>query len=461
MRLKLMVTLTLLLFIAPLLVGFGGVIAPAFSWLPVLGLQQLSFNGWLQMLAWPGLSHSLLLTLFTGLGSTLLALCWCFIILKQCWHSQYWFKIERLLVPVLAMPHVAFVLGLVLTFSANGWLARILHHLGFSQHLYPSVIHDSYGIGLLLTLAIKETPFLLLMSMAVLQQLNIKQLQQVAASLGYNPQQTWFRLILPLWLPKLRLAIYAVTGYSLAVVDVALIIGPNQPSTFAVLVWQWFNEPNLELLPRAAAGAMLLLLLTAAIIILLRFIEWLLISYCNQWQYRGVTANVKIHNKTGSNHRIAIKLSQALLLFPLLMLPTLAIWSVAQRWRFPDLFPSRYSWRFWQQQLEPLQSLMTNSLILALISSLSAIILAIVCLEYRQKYQRGLSPWLITVPMIAPQISLLFGMQTLIYTLPGQHYWLWLSWSHWLYVFPYVYLALDGAWRSYDVRLDQTARSLA
>ncbi|PSU98977.1 ABC transporter permease [Photobacterium kishitanii] len=452
---------TLLLFASPLIIGFIGMLAPAFAWIPALNMHQPSFLGWQQLSTWPDLSHSIGLTLLSGLGSTTLALWWCYLILRRYWLSTQWQQIERLLAPLLAFPHVAFVLGFGLMFSSTGWLARIWHHLGLADSFYPTLIHDRYGLGLLLVLAIKETPFLLLMSMSILKQLNIKQFYNASVSLGYDHQQTWRMVIVPLWLPKLRLAIFAVAGYGLAVVDIALIIGPTHPSTLSMLIWQWFTDADLTQLPRAAAGALLLLIIVLLCFGLLRCIEWWLLSHSAAWQYSGPIKTLTLHSRNISKtSAIATLFSYGLLLLPLIMLPILALWSFALRWRFPDLLPSRYSVRFWYQQFEPLQQLISNSITLALISSLSALIMAIICLEYRQKHHRGIPTILIAIPMVAPQLSLLFGMQIAVSFIAGQSFWLWVSWSHWLYVFPYIYLTLDGPWRSYDQRLDQTARSL-
>ncbi len=181
---------TLLLFVSPLIIGFIGMLAPAFAWIPALNMHQPSFLGWQQLSTWPDLSHSIGLTLLSGLGSTTLALWWCYLILRRYWLSTQWQQIERLLAPLLAFPHVAFVLGFGLMFSSTGWLARIWHHLGLADSFYPTLIHDRYGLGLLLVLAIKETPFLLLMSMSILKQLNIKQFYNASVSLGYDYQQT-------------------------------------------------------------------------------------------------------------------------------------------------------------------------------------------------------------------------------------------------------------------------------
>lgn len=449
--------ITLLICALPFIPGVLGLILPAFSWLPSLGMLTANVNAFALVASWPGISHSVLLTLLTGLGSTAFAVVFCFLLLRQYWNSPYWQRIELSLSPMLAIPHIAFAIGFAFTFSSTGWFFRALEALGFNTDGWFSIIRDQYGVGLLLALAIKETPFLLLMSIAVLQQIKVTPLLSVASALGYSHKQAWLKVILPQWLPAMRLPIFAVAAYGCSVVDVALILGPSRPVTLSVLVWQWFNDPDLNLLPRAAVGALLLLSVALFILVLIRALEWYLLQYCRQWQVSGAHA--------AQSQAIAPRRHYHLLYTPLVGVSVMAVvllllWSFAQRWRFPDLLPTSYSLRFWQQESLFLLELSANSISLALLSSLCALILAIACLEYRQKYQRGLPVWLIALPMILPQLSLLFGMQISTYFIPGNCYWLWVAWSHLFFVFPYLYLALDGPWRNYDIRLDQCARSL-
>ena len=451
----------LILCFLPLLPGIIGLLLPSLSWIPTLGFNNVSISAFNDVATWPNLTASIGLSLFTGLGSTVLALFFTYSILKRYWGTARWQKLERTLSPMLAMPHVAFAIGFALLFSPTGWFFRLIDAFGISDLagiaiIQNNLIQDNYGFGLMLALAIKETPFLLIMSIPILKQLNVKQLGKVSASLGYSHFETWRKVILPQWLPKLRLSLFAVAAYGLSVVDVALILGPTRPSTLSVLVWQWFNDPDLQQLPRAAAGACLLLIITAASLGLIKFVEWFSFKHHRGW----ITKGAKTIRNTKQKPKRHLALYSPFIAIPVMIVPLLIIWSFAQRWRFPDLLPSRYSDRFWQQELPTLADLMGTSLSLAIVSSTVALLLVIACLEYRQKYQRAIPVWLIAIPLVTPQLSLLFGIQIVTYMIPGQHYWLWVSWSHLLFVFPYMYLALDGAWRSYDVRLDQCSRSL-
>jgi len=460
---RLLYLFTLALCALPFVPGILGIIIPAFSWLPPLGLTTPNLSAFEAVLQWPAVIQSIGLTLFTGLGSTGLAILFCFLILKQYWNSSRWQHVEHSLSPMLAMPHVAFAIGFAFTFSPAGWFYRLLESIGFETSGWFSLVKDQYGIGLLLALAIKETPFLLLMSISVLQQIKVNRLQAVASGLGYNHNESWLKVILPQWLPGMRLPIFAVAAYGISVVDVALILGPTRPPTFSVLVWQWFNEPELTLLPRAAVGAIVLLSIALLSLGIIRAAEWYLLQYCRQWQINGparLSSNTSFSTSDPNRASRRFPTYVPFVLVPLLVIPILVLWSFAQRWRFPDLLPSRYSTRFWQQESLSLVELAANSISLALVSSLCSLILAVACLEYRQQYQRGIPNWLIALPMVLPQLSLLFGIQITTFFIPGQWYWVWVAWSHLFFVFPYLYLALDGPWRNYDIRLDQSARSL-
>ncbi|STF45618.1 ABC transporter permease [Escherichia coli] len=100
---------------------------------------------------------------------------------------------------------------------------------------------DKFGIGLGLTLAVKESAFLLWILAAVLSEKRLLQQVIVLDSLGYSRWQCLNWLLLPSIAPALAMAMLAIVAWSLSVVDVAIILGPGNPPTLAVISWQWFN----------------------------------------------------------------------------------------------------------------------------------------------------------------------------------------------------------------------------
>lgn len=449
--------LVILICFFPLLPGVLGMVVPAVGYIPPLGLNIFTLDGFISALNWPGVNRALLQTVMTATVSTLIAVMMTFAILQAYWGSRAWYRIEKLLSPILALPHVAFAVGFLFLFSDTGWLARFLLFIfddpSSTPHTWLNSLYalqDNIGISLALALAIKETPFLLLMSASILHNLKIRETLQVSQALGYSVAQSWWKVIFPQWLQHMRFPFFAIMAYSCSVVDVSLILGPTHPPTFAVLVWQWFNEPDLSQLPRAAAGAFLLFLLCSLLIALIWLVERLTLTGFRSWL------------SSGRNGRLALKpyFFHFIATVSLLTVPVILIWTFAQRWSFPSLLPSFWSFRFWANEWPYIQETITISITLALLSSGIALVLALIAHEYRQHFRFHIPMYVIALPMLIPQLSLLFGLQITSLWINQEHYWLWVIWAHTFFVFPYIYLALDGPWKSYPTRLSQTAVSL-
>ena len=181
----------------------------------------------------------------------------------------------------------------------------------------------------------------------------------------------WWKAVFPLWLVRMRFALFAVMAYGVSVVDLSLILGPTNPPTLAVLVWQWFNDPDLSLIPRAASGAVMLFVLASLLLVLIVLVEKLLVGQFGQWQYSG-RRGFSLPGKTLFTFSAIL----AGIMFPLML-----IWSFAHRWRFPDLLPTRYSDRFWSNEWLNILPTINQSLIIAAVTACFALLLGVVAQE--------------------------------------------------------------------------------
>ncbi|MFH0224710.1 ABC transporter permease [Vibrio furnissii] len=445
--------LLLLIGIAPILPGMMGVMLSSLGYIPAVGLHEFSVAGFTNVWRWTGVGQSLLLSAVSALLSTYGALLLSFAVLMTLWSRQRWHWVEHCLSGLLALPHVAFAIGFAFLFAPTGMMARAfvaLFDYQVSTQDSAWLVHDPHAFGLTIALALKETPFLLLMSIPVLQQLHVQTLLTSGASLGYSPMQSWWKLVLPQWLRKMRFALFAVIAYSVSVVDVSLILGPTTPPTFAVLVWQWFSDPDLNQLPRAAAGAVVLLGLAGLMLLSVVLIEALILRVFRGWLSSG-RHGMSLPGKSV----MMLVLSCAAIIFPLML-----VWSVAQRWRFPSLWPSQFSDRFWLSEWPNMLPTLSQSLWIALLSGTLALLLGVIAHEFRTRSRLALPAWVIVLPMLLPQISLLFGLQIATLFIAAEHYTLWVIWSHVFFAFPLVYLALDGPWQSYNPNYTRVALSL-
>ena len=219
---------------------------PAFSYMPVLGFDTFSLTPWQRLLDTPGLAEMLLLSLKTSILSTLLSLLLAFGVICFSWGTPLWYKVQRWLSPLMAVPHVALAFGIAFVLMPSGLLARLI--AAFVGWDYPpdwQTVQDPYGISLILLLVIKEAPFLIFMMAASIVQLPVADTLRLGSSLGFQSGVTWLKLIWPQLYPMIRLPVYTVLAFSISVVDIALVIGPANPPTFAVQILQWIQDLSL------------------------------------------------------------------------------------------------------------------------------------------------------------------------------------------------------------------------
>lgn len=457
--------LLLLAFLTPVLVGLAGTWLPAFGWFPALGQRSLSLAPWVELLHYPGAGTALRLSVLTGLGSSLLALGATLLILMAFYPSRGFRRLEKLLAPILSVPHAAFAIGIGFLVAPSGWLVRWLAVMTGWPEYPPNwmTFKDPYGLSLMLVLALKEIPFLLFMALASLPALKVEKTLWLGASLGYRPGKVWLMLIWPVLYSRLRLPFYAVVAFSLSVVDIALIAGPTAPPTLAVMATRLFNDPDLLLRLPGAAAATTLLLVTVLTLAILYYLERPLRWLCLHLLGNGKRPRL----------RFGLRIWASLVLIPgtffyLGSLLVLILWSFAGQWRFPGLWPDPFSTRTWVSAPERLLDPLWLTLSTGLSAAVIALVLVIGALENEVRLSQ-LKPgftaqrllWVVYLPLLVPQIAFLFGFQVSLAWLElGGRWWV-LVWSHLVFVLPYTFLTLSGPYRAYDERYTWVGLSLS
>lgn len=452
--------LTVLLMIGPILAGLAGTLLPAFGFLPVLGGEELSSTPWRRLLAEPGLNSSVGLSYAVGLGAGAMSAMLAIGVVAACYSTGALSVIARLLSPLLSVPHVTLALGLAFLLAPSGWLVRLISPwvTGWDRPPDVLIVHDPYGLVLSLGLVIKETPFLVLMTLAALDQIDASRLHAVARSLGYRPMTAWFKVVLPRLYPRLRLPVLAVIAYGTGVVDMAVVLGPTAPAPLAVRVVDWMSDPDLARRFVGSAGAMLQMLVTAAALLSWWGIERGIARFGWRWIAGGASGG----REDGLRWSL-VGLVACLVVMAALALLGLMLWSVAGPWWFPDAWPAALSLDAWQRTGAELIKASRVTVIVAVLSAGAALLLVIGCLENETQAARRPPPWvdwILFTPLLVPQVAFLFGIQVLLVRIRLDGSWLALVWSHLVFVLPYVFLSLAGPWRRFDPRYPMVARSL-
>jgi putative thiamine transport system permease protein len=458
--LRVLPALTLLVFLGPVVAGLLGTLLPAFGYLPTLGGERFSIEPWRALAAAPGLATAVRLSLTSGVLSTLLALALTVLVFAAGHGTAALTRVKRAMTPLLAVPHLAAAVGLAFLIAPSGWLVRLVAPWPTGWQTPPDValVQDPYGLALTIGLVLKETPFLVLMTFGALGQTRADDRLRLARSLGYGPVQAWLKVVLPLVYPQIRLPVYAVLAYALSVVDMAIVLGPTTPPTLAVLVLRWFHDPDLALRFQAAAGAALQCGLVVLAIALWRAAEAALGRLARPWLVGGRRGGA------GTAARAAAW-AGLVLLFGLALgsLASLAAWSVAGRWRFPDAWPEQLAFERWPELAGSLFAPAATTVAIGLAAAGIALVLVAGCLENEARSQRRPGRGALTLvylPLLAPQIGFLFGVQVLLVRAGLDGGWLALIWTHLLFVLPYVFLTLAEPYRSLDPRYARSALAL-
>jgi putative thiamine transport system permease protein len=445
--------------VVPVLGGTLLTVPPAFGYLPVLGGEHWSLHPWRELTTTPGILRSVAVSFASGLLATGSSLAIVLLFLSTIANTRLDRWIQRLISPLLSIPHAAAAFGFAFLIAPSGLLLRWFSPWLTGLERPPDILllNDPMGLSLISGLVLKEIPFLLLVSLAALPQLRAGQRVMLARSLGYRPRVAWFKVVAPALYPLIRLPVYAVLAFATSTVDVAMILGPNMPATLSVQVVQWFNDPDLSFRFLASAGALLQILVTASALSTWWLLEKLIGRAFNLWVAGG--------NRQRADRSLWVLGRGTMVvatLLPVLGLFALVINSVAGFWRFPDSRPMSITLSHWLQALPDLARPFVMTLIIATAASLLAIAMVLAALEHEQRRNRPATRalWLLYLPLLVPQVGFLSGI-TVLSQMLGQAPSLWVVvWAHLLFVLPYVYLTLVEPYRQFDDRWVILGRSL-
>ncbi|MBH0238590.1 ABC transporter permease [Methylobrevis albus] len=444
---------------APVLAGLAGVALPAFGWLPALGGERLSLGAFAALAERPGIARSALLSLWTGLGSALLAFVATVLFVAGFAGTRTFSVLRGLISPLLSLPHAAAAIGLAFLVSPSGWLIRLASPwaTGWTRPPDLLVINDPAGTALLLGLAAKEVPFLMLMTLAALGRGGGAATAMVTASLGYGRVTGFLLAVLPRLYPQIRLPIFAVIAYATSTVDMALVLGPTTPPTLAVALVRLAADPDLAVRFEASAAALLQLGVTASALAIWMLGERAAAMLARRAARRGRRDH--FDNALAAAGLAGTGLAAAAVGAGLV---SLGLWSVAEQWRFPAGLPDSVSLERWSAALPELVATVGTTAALAAASTAIALVLVLGSLEAAERRgSKGLAgAGLIYLPLLVPQVAFLFGLQVLLLAAgvtPGLAP---VLLAHLVFVVPYVALSLEDPWQAFDRRYARAAAAL-
>ncbi|MGE5667113.1 MAG: ABC transporter permease [Betaproteobacteria bacterium] len=426
------------------------------------GGRSLSLRPWHELAATPGIAASIGLTLWTGIGATVVSAA---VALLACAWAQgrgLGRKAARLAAPLLAAPHSALALGLAFLIAPGGGLVAAASPW-LERHPATAAIAGGgrQGLALLGALVLKDTPFLILVVADALRRLPTSKTMSVARTLGYPGTVVFAKLLLPQIYPRIRIALWLVLALSLSVVDVALIVGPggtDHPPTLAVLALRNLTQSGGHARFAGAAMACLLLAIVAGAIAAWWVLERVAAALGRAWIERGgrgVLLTVAA--------RVAAVICALGFVAGALALATLLAWSFAGAWPTGAPWPRDLTLAHWIADGRDAGVAVLATVVIAIAATAIALLLAVGGLECEDRSGARApagSPWLLWIPLLVPQIAFLFGIRILLAGTRLDGTWVAAIATHSIVVVPCLMLAVVGPWRARDRRYARSARSL-
>ena len=473
----------LLLLCIPVLAGLVGVIFPALGYFPAIGANAFSTQVFAALFDLPDIWQMMWLSLFTGIGSTLLAVIAAFCILATFYQSSLLGKIQGVLSPFLVFPHAAAAISLLFVVSPSGIFAAITTRLNaYFSHAFTTpfvneisemalpaandgtLLYDGLGLSILIALSLKELPFILLMTLSVMSQPLVKKkltgYVKVGTALGYSPTASFFKLVLPTIFSQIKLPLLAVLVFATSNVEIPLILGPNNPSTLAVAIMHWFNHIDLSMRLLASSAAVVQVAVSAVAVVLFLGIERL-VAYTGK---RSLSGGNRYFADTALR-ACGFTVMAVYIILICAVVYTVVVYSFAKQWHFPLLLPEGLTLLHWNTATSALTTPLINTLLLGVLVSTTSLVLVLFTLESEQlKPARAVASNAFSVslflPLLVPGVAFLYGLVWFQQLVFQNAVWFHTYVAHMVYVLPYVFLSMAVAYRKFDNRYAMVAQSL-
>ncbi len=416
-------------------------------------VSAIDGSAWLALVADSQFPKALLTSLWTGVASTLLAAGMVAGLLSTVFPGPAWTRMVHFLGPMLAVPHLAFAIGVMALVAPSGWLLRVASPwaTGFSSPPAWVTTQDPWGLGLIAVLALKEAPFLLWAAATQLQRGDVAQRLarelDVARTMGYQMRAAWWRVVWPQLWPRLHWPLLAVLAYGLTVVDVAIVIGPTSPPTLAVLTWGWLQDADLAQNTQGAAAAWALtlaLFVSAALLWSLPKLPFWRARWTNG--LRGAPSPIAHPHGTEAFGSAGILVTTYLT-----VMTALVAGSFTGVWAFPALLPQTLTWDAWASVWVS-SSAVSTTLTLAFASMGTALLWSVAWLECAPTHWDTWLRKFIYLPLVLPSVLLMLGLHRLTLSWGIDASWVGVYLAHCLATVPYVLIALSPAYVGFDGR---------
>lgn len=253
-------------------------LAVSLGYYPIIGLNQVTFSYYWEVLRDHYFVQALLYSLYLGLGATvgalILGLLMALVLERAAGRHRF---LARLFAVPITIPHIIVALMIMQLLSQSGLISRLAIHLHLIASIddFPLLVNDRWGIAIMVVFFYKEIPYVAVTMLAILRQLR-GGYTTAARNLGASRWQAFWHVTLPLVQPTLCTLFIILFCFTFANFEVPFILGNPGNETIALTIYNQFLQPDLQSRPAAFALNTILSLLCLAVTLLALLISRLL-----------------------------------------------------------------------------------------------------------------------------------------------------------------------------------------
>ncbi|MGJ7918956.1 ABC transporter permease subunit [Neobacillus sp. LXY-4] len=190
---------------------------------------------------------ALLVSILSGLIGLFAAL-----LLASASYKRRWMHVV-LQLPI-GVPHLLAGYMLTQVFMQTGWYSRISFRFGWIDTFehFPSLIHDEWGIGVIIAYLWKEIPFIVLLTYPFVSKQMVL-FQDTSKILGASFMQMVRWVIVPMVMPIWVGGMWIVFAFTLTAYEIPALLASTSLHLVPVLAWQEYTQFGLERQPLAIA----------------------------------------------------------------------------------------------------------------------------------------------------------------------------------------------------------------
>lgn len=266
------------LMLAPALIVIGGLfigglllaLVQSLGYFPAIGENAFTLKHYTALIFDKEFHRSLFLTFTLSSIATLISAVLglvCAVSLREVARRS---RIANVLLQIpLAMPHLVIGVVLINLIASSGLIARLAFAINIinTPADFPALTADAYGFGIIAAYVIKETPFILLMTLAVLVRTQ-DEYEHVARTLGANRWQRLRYVTLPLAAPAVVSSALLVFAFIFGAFEIPFLLGRTYPAMLSVVAQRRFLSTDLSERPDAIAVAVCLAIISSLLVYL-------------------------------------------------------------------------------------------------------------------------------------------------------------------------------------------------